>query len=80
MNSPLSRRRFLEASAGLASGALVATHLQAAHHGSYSLKGRLYKTLKINMIKIDGPLSERFRAAKKAGFMGVEMNSPGMDV
>ena len=80
MSSPLSRRRFLKASAGLASGALVATHLQAAHHGSYSLKGRLYKTLKINMIKIDGPLSERFRAAKKAGFMGVEMNSPGMDV
>ena len=80
MKSPLSRRHFLKSSAALASGALFAGDLRATHHGSYPLKGRLFKTLKINMIKIDGSLTERFRAAKKAGFMGVEMNSPGMDV
>ena len=80
MNLPRSRRHFLKSSAALACGALLARDLGAAHHGSYPLKGRLFKTLKINMIKIDGSLTERFRAAKKAGFMGVEMNSPGMNV
>ncbi|MEC7907629.1 MAG: sugar phosphate isomerase/epimerase family protein [Verrucomicrobiota bacterium] len=80
MQLPLSRRHFLKSSAAIASGALFTTNLRATHHGSYPLKGRLFKTLKINMIKIDGSLTERFQAAKRAGFMGVEMNSPGMDV
>lgn len=79
MNLLTSRRHFLKSSAALACGALLTRDLRAAHHGSFPLKGRIYKTLKINMIKIDGSLSERFRAAKKAGFKGVEMNSPGMD-
>ena len=41
---------------------------------------RLYKTLKIGMIKVEGTLTDRFNAAKRAGFRGVEMNSPGMQV
>ena len=32
------------------------------------------------MIKVEGSLTEKFMAAKAAGFMGVEMNSPGMDI
>ncbi|MEC7907250.1 MAG: sugar phosphate isomerase/epimerase family protein [Verrucomicrobiota bacterium] len=80
MYLPPTRRHFLKSSAALACGALLTRDLRATQQGSYPLEGRLYKTLKINMIKIDGSLSERFRAAKKAGFMGVEMNSPGMDV
>lgn len=32
------------------------------------------------MVKIEGSLTEKFKAAKEAGFMGVEMNSPGMDI
>lgn len=44
------------------------------------MAGRLYKSLKIGMIKVDGSLSEKFKAAKAAGFRGVEMNSPGMDI
>ena len=47
---------------------------------SHSLAGRLYKTLKIKMIKVEGTLTDKFLAAKEAGFMGVEMNSPGMEV
>ena len=45
-----------------------------------SLDGRIYKTLKINMVKVEGSLTDKFKAAKAAGFAGIEMNSPGMDV
>ena len=45
-----------------------------------SLEGRIYKTLKIGMVKVKGSLTEKFAAAKEAGFAGIEMNSPGMDV
>ena len=45
-----------------------------------SLEGRIFKTLKINMVNVEGSLTEKFIAAKTAGFDGIEMNSPGMDV
>jgi len=45
-----------------------------------SLAGRLYKTLKIGMVQVPGTLSEKFAAVKAAGFDGIEMDSPGMDV
>jgi len=32
------------------------------------------------MIKVEGNLSDKFKAAREAGFKGVEMNSPGMDI
>jgi hexulose-6-phosphate isomerase len=38
------------------------------------------KTLKIGMIGVKGSLEDKFRAAKDAGFEGVEMNVPGVDV
>ena len=44
------------------------------------LKGRLWKTLKIGMVKVPGTLTDKFKAVKKAGFDGIEMNAPGMDV
>ncbi len=46
----------------------------------HALKGRLYKTLKIGMVKVPGTLTEKFRAVKAAGFDGIEMDAPGMDV
>jgi hexulose-6-phosphate isomerase len=52
----------------------------AAAEVAYPLAGRLYKTLKIGMIKVPGSLADKFAAAKQAGFMGVEMNAPGMNV
>jgi L-ribulose-5-phosphate 3-epimerase len=40
----------------------------------------IYKTLKYNMIGVDGSVEDKFRAAKEAGFQGVELDSPGVDV
>lgn len=45
-----------------------------------SLKGRIYKTLKIGMVRGKGTLTEKFDIAKEAGFAGIEMNSPGMNI
>lgn len=40
----------------------------------------LRKTLKIGMIKHSGGLVDKFRLAKEAGFEGVELNTPGINV
>jgi hexulose-6-phosphate isomerase len=40
----------------------------------------LRKTLKVGMIGVPGSLSDKFAAAKAAGFAGVEMNAPAVDV
>lgn len=48
----------------------------------YPLKGRLFKTLKIGMVNLgkDATLTDRFKAAKAAGFGAIELSSPGTDV
>lgn len=82
-----SRRQFLAitAAAGLlagapqASGALQA--LSAAEKIEHTTKPRrLLKTLKIGMVKAEGGLTGKFAAAKEAGFDGIELDSPGIDV
>lgn len=40
----------------------------------------LRKTLKVGMIRIKGSLEDKFRVAKEAGFEGVEVNVPGINV
>lgn len=40
----------------------------------------LRKTLKIGMIGVKGSLTDKFKAAKEAGFEGVELNVPGVNV
>ena len=40
----------------------------------------MLKTLKIGMVKVPGTLTDRFRAARMAGFSGVELSAPGIDV
>lgn len=40
----------------------------------------LRKTLKIGMIRVKGSLEDKFRVAKEAGFEGVEVNVPGINV
>lgn len=74
-----SRRRFLQTAATVAAVPLFAEPLRAADAG-VSLKGRIYKTLKIGMIGVKGTLTEKFKAAKEAGFAGVELNTPGINV
>lgn len=79
--SPNDRRNFLKVITALGASSVLPAFIRADHHATASLKGRLYKTLKIGMVKIpDASLVEKFIAAKKAGFRGIEMNSPGMDV
>ncbi|MCP4787084.1 MAG: sugar phosphate isomerase/epimerase [Fuerstiella sp.] len=82
-HSDCSRRSFLQSS----SAATLAAALTVGHTSSAAvptapdtLKGRLYKTLKIGMVRVDGSLTDRFRAAKTAGFDGIELNAPGADV
>lgn len=75
--SSLSRRTFLQSSAAACA---VGTVLSPAIAQPASLKGRLYKTLKIGMVRVEGSLIDKFQAAKDAGFHGIEMNAPGMDI
>jgi len=76
-----SRRRFLQV-AGTAAGMLGAGAPLAAVNadGNATLKGRLYKTLKIGMVQVSGSLTEKFSAAKNAGFDGIELNTPEVDI
>ncbi|MFP6750711.1 MAG: sugar phosphate isomerase/epimerase family protein [Pirellulaceae bacterium] len=73
----LNRRRFLQGTAAVIATAPLATVSAASK--KTSLKGRLFKTLKIGMVGLKGSLTDKFKAAKAAGFGAIEMNSPGMD-
>ena len=71
-----NRRRFLHTTAALA----VTPFCAFGAESSFPLKGRLLKTLKIGMVKGTGTLTEKFKVAKDAGFDGIEMNAPGIDI
>jgi len=80
MSKPsLSRRRFVQASSAALAGAFVSRTSPGAPPPK-TLQGRLYKTLKIGMVRVDGSLVDKFNAAKEAGFDGIELNAPGVDV
>jgi len=76
-----TRRRFLQGTAGLAAASpwLINSAFAAEATPGY-LVGRLYKTLKIGMVGVEGSLTEKFQAAKAAGFQGVELGLPGNSV
>ncbi len=82
----IGRRQFVQTSTAVAAAGLLAPTLTSAatprrpRAEDVSLKGRLKKTLKIGMVGVEGTLIDRFHAAKKAGFDGIEMNSPGMNI
>lgn len=91
----IHRRKFLQAAsvglggtllAGSAGGAVSAWGATGSNpvvhplRDDVSLKGRLYKTLKIGMVGVEGTLIDKFNACKEARFDGIEMDSPGMDV
>ncbi|MEZ6060374.1 MAG: sugar phosphate isomerase/epimerase family protein [Planctomycetaceae bacterium] len=77
----LSRRGFLQSTAVAASAVAAGTAFAtpASAEPGY-LKGRLYKTLKIGMVRVDGSLTQKFQAVKDAGFDGIELDAPAMDV
>lgn len=78
----LSRRNFLAATAVAASLASVksvdAAEGSPIQHATQPR--RLLKTLKIGMARVPGSLADKFNAAKSAGFDGIELDSPGIDV
>lgn len=71
-----SRRRFIQTGATFAAVAPFIT-LGAEE---FPLKGRLLKTAKLGMVRVGGSLSEKFKAAKEAGFAGIEMSAPGINI
>jgi hexulose-6-phosphate isomerase len=76
----VSRRYFIKTSSLFASGAVTSLLKAQGNTGIHdAMSGRLYKTLKIGMIRGTN-LVERFQTGKAAGFQGVEMNFPGDDV
>jgi hexulose-6-phosphate isomerase len=77
----ISRRSFFHAgSAALLVPWFSRPGTARAAGGTPSLRGRIYKTLKIGMVDLPGSLSDKFKVLKEVGFDGVEMDSPGMDV
>jgi len=80
MNVTSDRRHFLQASASLSTIALFATLPSVQADEPTTAKPWLRKTLKFGMINVPGSLTDKFSAAKQAGFEGVEMSAPGVDV
>ena len=65
--SGLHRREFLRvSSAGLALSALAGPGVLRswAADDATSLKGRIYKTLKIGMVQLEGSLTDKFKGLK----------------
>ena len=77
MISP-TRRRFLTTTPFLTAASTVSSARSEAN--SDSLSGRIYKTLKIGMVREGDTVSEKFEMAKSAGFLGIELGAPGFDV
>ena len=81
-HAKIRRRRFMTLStAGLVGSSLLPTCGQITRAESKPAgKPWLRKTLKIGMIRSKGSLTDKFRIAKEAGFEGVELNVPGINI
>lgn len=81
LTQPQTRRRWLgSAAAGALALSALESKVQASDIKHATEPRRLLKTLKIGMVKVKGDLTTKFRAAKEAGFDGIELNSPSIDV
>lgn len=76
----MNRRTFIAASSAATTATLLsidstilAARTQDVEH---SLKGRVFKSLKYNMVQTGGSMTDRFKAAKEAGFDAIELDSP----
>lgn len=76
------RRHFLAASsaalAALSMRPAVAADQTEVKHSTPPR--RLLKTLKVGMVQVPGDLTAKFKAVKAAGYDGIELDSPGIDV
>jgi L-ribulose-5-phosphate 3-epimerase len=75
MNRPLGRRDFLHTTAAVTATAMTGAYLFAADEKK---KTKLRKAVKYGMIQLKGTHAERLELAKKCGFAGVEIDSPGI--
>ena len=76
MNRPLGRRDFLRTTAAIIASAVTGSYLVAAD----AKKPKLKKAVKYGMVKVpSGTHLQRLELAKKCGFVGVEIDSPGTD-
>ena len=74
MTRPLGRRDFLRTTAAITATAVTGAYLFAAEDKK---KAKLKKAVKYGMIQLKGTHLERLELAKKCGFAGVEIDSPG---
>lgn len=75
MNHPLGRRDFLSTTAAISASALTGSYLFAAEPKA---KPKLKKAVKYGMIQLKGGNHlAKLELAKKCGFLGVEIDSPG---
>ena len=75
-----TRRSFVAASAALAVASTALPRLQAAEITHLTKPRRLLKTLKVGMVNVPGDLTAKFAAVRAAGYDGIELDSPGIDV
>lgn len=68
----MNRRTFLASSAALAGSALFSN----AQDAPAKKRPKLKKAVNLGMCNIKGPLTDRFKAIKDAGFDGIELNLP----
>lgn len=72
MQRKMNRRGFCAAAAGAA----MAANVLADDALEPSLKCRIYKAVKVSMIKGEMPLVEKFRLSKEVGFDGISLFAP----
>ncbi|MEM1442990.1 MAG: TIM barrel protein [Verrucomicrobiota bacterium] len=84
MKNQPSRRSFLRNTSLVAGATALASQAPEAFAGTtptHPLGGRLYKSLKLGMVRIgNNSLTDRFKAAKEAGFGAVELSCPGNNI
>jgi len=73
MNRPLGRRDFLHTTAAITAAAMTGSYLFAEEVKKPTLK----KAVKFGMIQGGRTVRDKFELAKKCGFAGVEVDSPG---
>jgi L-ribulose-5-phosphate 3-epimerase len=73
-NANLSRRAFV---ASVGAAAAAGSVLASTNKQSKEPVMRVRKALKVGMIAEGSDLTEKFKIAKRAGFVGVELDSPG---
>ena len=76
----MKRRTFIASSAvaatAFATGVKCSNASPALPRQDVQLSDRVFKTLKHGMVGIEGSLTEKFKAAKEAGFAAIELDSP----